>query len=202
MPGKHRMVPRACETCDKSFMAPAYAVRVGNGRFCSSGCRRWTHRSIAERFWSKVKFTKCCWLWAGSTTSNGYGNLFWHWVSGTNIAKPMHAHRVAWLLTRGEISNGLWVLHTCDVRLCVRPDHLFLGTRSDNMIDCADKGRLNSQHGTNRRQATTPEGLEQPRSCPPTPRCGCAEQRRDDIPNPAEHPTHQDAESRHLAQAT
>jgi len=50
-------------------------------------------------------------------------------------------HRVAWKLYHGEIPIGLHVLHKCDVRNCVNPDHLFLGTNKDNAIDCAVKGR-------------------------------------------------------------
>ena len=50
-------------------------------------------------------------------------------------------HRVAWELVRGPIPDGLDVLHSCDVRLCAKPDHLFLGTHLDNMRDMISKGR-------------------------------------------------------------
>jgi HNH endonuclease len=53
----------------------------------------------------------------------------------------MGAHVASWTLTRGPIPDGLWVLHRCDVKLCVRPDHLFLGAAVDNNHDMIEKGR-------------------------------------------------------------
>jgi hypothetical protein len=53
----------------------------------------------------------------------------------------MGAHCAAYRITFGEYRRGLYVLHTCDTPLCVRPDHLWLGTQSDNMKDCVAKGR-------------------------------------------------------------
>lgn len=94
---------------------------------------------LADRFWRKVDKTGDCWLWAGSTNIHGRGQV--------NIDKHMiSAHRVAYELTYGPIPDGLWVLHHCDVPLCVRPDHLFLGTHHDNMRDMAIKQR--STHGS------------------------------------------------------
>lgn len=82
-----------------------------------------------------------CWLWVGSTNEKPpYGRLLFR---GT----VMVAHRVSWLLYRGEIPDGLRVLHRCDVPQCVNPEHLFLGSQSDNMLDMYGKnrGRLPSQ---------------------------------------------------------
>ncbi len=53
----------------------------------------------------------------------------------------MPAHRVAWVVWRGPIPDGLWVLHTCDNPPCCNPAHLFLGTRADNIADMVAKGR-------------------------------------------------------------
>lgn len=76
-----------------------------------------------------------CWLWtAACHEAAGYGQI-WH------LGKVLRANRVSWTLYRGEIPGGLHVCHTCDVRCCVNPDHLFLGTREDNMQDCFKKGR-------------------------------------------------------------
>lgn len=86
-----------------------------------------------------------CWLWTGGTNasaSRGYGVFFFR-------KKSSQAHRVSYTLFRGEIPEGMHACHKCDVRLCVNPDHIFIGTRSDNMRDCVAKGRLshNSPRG-------------------------------------------------------
>lgn len=77
-----------------------------------------------------------CWLFRGSHTNLGYGVL--------HAEGEKRAHRVAWALFNGPIPTGMHVLHKCDVRCCVNPDHLFLGTHKDNMRDMAQKGRAKS----------------------------------------------------------
>ena len=84
-------------------------------------------------FWAKVdKSSSACWLWTGRTRGrNGYGAF-----------GSAYAHRMSWEMAHGPIPVGQQVLHACDVPLCVRPDHLFLGTHRQNMEDAARKGRL------------------------------------------------------------
>lgn len=84
-------------------------------------------------FWRRVHKTDKCWLWQGPLNRKGYGEAFYQ---GSNRL----AHRVAWALTHGDMPT-LCVLHKCDNPICVRPDHLFLGTRADNNRDMATKNR-------------------------------------------------------------
>ena len=87
--------------------------------------------SLAERFWFHVMRTDGCWLW-NAATSKGYGVIR---VDGRNVL----AHRLAYELTYGLLLPGLCVCHHCDVKACVRPEHLFLGTHTDNMRDMSRK---------------------------------------------------------------
>lgn len=96
-------------------------------------------KKTVERFWKKVNKTDGCWLWTGGKYSSGYGE-FWT-GSIKDGGKLTGAHRVSWMIHYGEIPEGIEVLHKCDVRTCVRPDHLFLGTQTDNMQDMFRKGR-------------------------------------------------------------
>jgi len=78
-----------------------------------------------------------CWLWTGRMAYFGYGVC----PLGGRGRRRL-AHRVSYELFIGPITDGLSVLHKCDVTACVNPDHLFLGTQGDNMRDCRDKGRM------------------------------------------------------------
>lgn len=75
-----------------------------------------------------------CWLWTACLSTDGYGQFRFE---GRNHS----THRFSYKLYVGPIPKGLFVLHKCDVKLCVNPDHLFLGTHTDNMTDMVSKGR-------------------------------------------------------------
>lgn len=91
------------------------------------------------RFWSYVHKTETCWTWTASIRSKGYGAFVWLDLKGKLVQG--RAHVFSWLIHRGEIPAGLFVLHECDTPACVRPEHLFLGTRADNNRDMCAKGR-------------------------------------------------------------
>jgi hypothetical protein len=94
------------------------------------------------RFFNNVKKQKSgCWEWLGAPNSKGYGSF----TEITN--KKWLAHRYSYFLKNKNHDTSLFVLHKCDNPKCVNPDHLFLGTQTDNMRDCVAKGRLNSFNG-------------------------------------------------------
>jgi len=99
---------------------------------------RWAEGPDARtRFMAKVRKGSTdadCWIWTAGTRTNGYGQFYLH-------GADTQAHRTAWLIFKGPIPDGLYVCHHCDVRLCVNPAHLFLGTGTDNQLDCSSKGR-------------------------------------------------------------
>ena len=126
-----------CLICGKQFTR--YRTTGAPQIYCSAACR---HRAfnplrrkpIAERFWVRVEKTPTCWLWRGATNSSGYGVM-------QKDGRRIRAHRFAYELTYGAIPEGLFACHRCDNPLCVRPDHLFLGTPADNAHDMIRKGR-------------------------------------------------------------
>ena len=103
-----------------------------------------------------------CWLWLGRLGRGGYAEQVSHGRRGYIIA-----HRYSWLIHRGEIPPGLWVLHKCDTPSCVNPDHLFLGTALDNARDRAQKGRNGDRSGEKSHLAKlTNEAIQAIRSDP------------------------------------
>lgn len=87
-----------------------------------------------------------CWEWTGKLDYLGYGRLGFK-------NKLVLAHRLSWRAHKGEIPDGLCVLHKCDNRKCINPDHLFLGTHQDNM---ADRDR--------KKRGKCPRGIDHPQS--------------------------------------
>jgi len=90
-----------------------------------------------ELFEAKINKTDSCWLWVGKKSREGYGVAFF------NYKRPL-AHRQSWIFYRGEIPVGKLVLHKCDVKPCVNPEHLYIGTQADNVRDALERGRYQS----------------------------------------------------------
>ena len=123
------VVKHPCEIC--SVMCYRKYVRI----FCSDKCK----------FLGYIKKTDSCWFWLGRKDDDGYGEI------GLN-GKILRAHRYAYELFKGEIDPELLMLHTCDKRDCVNPDHLFMGTADDNAKDMVkkDRQRRGSSVGTSK----------------------------------------------------
>lgn len=92
----------------------------------------------AERFWAKVDkgpHPKGCWVWTGcDQRGKGYGGFRFR-------GRGVGVHRLSYEIHKGVAPANLLVCHECDNRLCVNPDHLWLGTNQDNMTDMVKKGR-------------------------------------------------------------
>jgi hypothetical protein len=119
-----------CECkCGNFIEKSSYYLLRPNRGIRSCGCYRadW----MKEIFDSNIEKMDSCWIWKGSFNRGGYGK----------IGMKALAHRRSYEYYKGVIPEGMCVLHSCDIRKCVNPDHLFLGTLGDNNRDRTIKGR-------------------------------------------------------------
>jgi hypothetical protein len=121
--------------CDCGTETIVQGTNLRNGH--TQSCGHQEPQALPERFWAKVLKGDHCWEWQGAKTPKGYGCL-------RTDGELEYAHRISWRLAYGD-PGELHVLHHCDNPKCVRPDHLFLGTRSDNMQDMVRKDRWGNQ---------------------------------------------------------
>ena len=126
------------------------AISGSRHPICSLGMNIPTKR--LKVFTSRYTTSRRCWKWNGTKHYSGYGCFK---VSGKN----WRVHRLMWTLEKGKIPDGLYVLHKCDVKNCVKLEHLFLGTAQDNINDCIAKGRFKVASGINHGTKTHPERI-------------------------------------------
>lgn len=140
---------RPCEQCGTLFYSQPSLRAKGQGRFCSKACVAVaTRKTPDDRFWRHVDKggpvpphrleLGPCWQWTGCIAGFGYGQF------RVDRRTREYAHRKSYRMARGDIPDGMRVLHACDNPACVNPDHLFLGTEQDNMRDRQNKGRTAS----------------------------------------------------------
>jgi hypothetical protein len=104
-----------------------------------SGVYQHKKKPWAERFIGKYDVSPTgCWIWNRSTNKHGYGQF----PRGFGQS-PINASRASYIAHVGNVPDDLEVCHKCDTPRCVNPEHLFIGTHSDNMLDCIRKGRKN-----------------------------------------------------------
>jgi len=94
---------------------------------------------LLKRFLERVEKTDSCWKWTGGRSRLGYGMI----AEGKPSKRTLWAHRASYMLFRGPIPPSICVCHSCDNPSCVNPDHLWLGTKSENFRDMTEKGRDN-----------------------------------------------------------
>lgn len=111
---------KPCQWCGQDFQ-PEGSRQV----WCSLGCRLEENHIVCP---------SGCWISTDCVETSGYGHFRWH-------GEDLKTHRAAWEAWRGPIPEGMQVLHTCDVRNCINPAHLWLGTNADNVADKVSKDR-------------------------------------------------------------
>jgi hypothetical protein len=95
--------------------------------------------------YSPIFDTDCCWFWSRGVNTSGYGHIGPNRISAHYGVTT--AHKLSYLVHNGEVPEGQCVLHTCDNKICINPNHLFLGTHQDNMDDMVRKGRSDTSSG-------------------------------------------------------
>jgi len=153
-PSKKIQVP--CPSCGALLTRWPSDISKGH-RYCNRACRSASLMTPEQRFWSKVDRSGQCWIWTGGCfAGKGYGRMHVR----LPVRHSVSTHRFSWELHFGPIPPGLFVCHHCDNPPCVRPDHLFLGTSTDNMRDMIVKGRnaVGERNGHYTKPENTPRG--------------------------------------------
>lgn len=151
--------------------------KVHSGGMCSthSGNKRRYGHAIPVRDWPAIArlaqvgwdvSDRGCWIWRGTLNYKGYALLSLRRVGGSDQCR---VHRLMWEMHNGPIPDGLVVRHRCDVRACVNPDHLEIGTVADNQQDMVERersiaystGRYGGVCASGRHDVTQPGALKE-----------------------------------------
>jgi hypothetical protein len=124
---------KPCMECGKMMRAQKWRPKH---QFCSRKC----YRGIGHRIANYRIAENGCFEWSGSRDRDGYGIL----RLTINGKVEQRAHRLSWIHFKGVVPEFMQVLHRCDNPGCVNPDHLFLGTNHENMLDKTRKKRNNT----------------------------------------------------------
>ena len=114
---------RGCSFCGNTFQP-----KTSRNKWCSDECR-------LMDFAAPFNGVDGCWDWPLAIANTGYGNFI------ARESGIVGAHRMAYHVFRGTLTEGLCVCHACDNRKCFNPAHLFQGSRADNLLDMRLKGR-------------------------------------------------------------
>ena len=130
---------RLCQKCGgpipqgKNYLTKKFCCRP-----CYNASKPYTPERRATAFWGRVDKSggpDACWPWLGAITTHGYGCV------QTGNRRVMGAHKVAYLMSKGDVPDGYEIMHSCDNRPCCNPSHLSIGTKQDNTDDKMRKGR-------------------------------------------------------------
>ncbi len=131
--------------CECGNIVSKRSDSLKNGHTKSCGCIRnpnelQFNEILEQRLLKNSVKQNGCWEWKGHKIWSGYGLM--SYKEGSKAV-----HRVAYTVWKGDIPKGKYVLHKCDNRACINPDHLFLGTHLDNMNDMKEKNRQDKRPG-------------------------------------------------------
>lgn len=155
---RNKTMPCMCMYCNKSFMAYPRSPKKPKVKYCSLSC------STAHR--NKMKALSPKSIFFNNLDSDLKPNECWIYKVGTRYGKILltdrknvSAHRFSYELYKEPIPEGMLVCHSCDVTLCVNPNHLFLGTSKDNRQDMLRKGRGNFPIGSRNHRTSLNEEI-------------------------------------------
>ncbi|MEQ2025382.1 HNH endonuclease signature motif containing protein [Xenorhabdus szentirmaii] len=126
-----------CSFCNKEFLKKRAEIKRTKKNFCSRQCSgEFKSKNSRDSFFDRYNPVGDCWEWSGCRDGCGYGLVSIGGVRGG-------AHRFSYIFSKGEIPDGMVVMHSCDNPACINPSHLSLGTHTDNMRDMIRKERHN-----------------------------------------------------------